>query len=317
MPGTQLTGVIYCLVAALSWGAMFQVMAGALVKVDPFSFTSLRYVLAGVVFVVVLVMREGWASLRSKGENLLPAWMFGTAGFVGFNFLMFLGQQMAGESGPLIASIMAAIMPLLSLLLTWALTRMRPPTYAFGFILVSAMGVAIVVTNGRLESLFSGSLNFRADSLMFAGVCCWIIYTFGASFYPKWSALKYTTLSIGLGLTSMLAINAGLLILGVISVPSPAAVFSVAPHLAYMAFVAACVGVLSWNLGNKLLTPLNGVLFINLLPVTAFAISAIMGHVPSKMQILGAAVTCVALVGHNIWTRHEARPKLKPAACAA
>jgi drug/metabolite transporter (DMT)-like permease len=264
-----------------------------------------------------LAMREGWGSLRCRGENLVPAGLFGTAGFAGFNFLMFLGQELAGESGPLIASIIAAMMPLLSLVLTWALTRIRPPSHSFGFILLSLMGVAVVVTNGHLESLLSGSLNLRADALMFAGACCWIIYTFGATAYPKWSSLKYTTISVGLSLTSMLAINAVLLMLGVVPVPSVAAIVSVSPHLAYMAFIAAGVGVLSWNIGNKLLTPLNGVLFINLLPVTAFAISAFVGHAPSKTQIFGAAVTCVALIGNNVFTRYAARPKGQPATCEA
>jgi drug/metabolite transporter (DMT)-like permease len=317
MPGTYLTGVVYCLVATLSWGAMFQVMAGALTEIDPFSFTSLRYVLAGVTFVLVWAMREGWRSLHCRGENLLPAWLFGTAGFAGFNFLMFLGQQMAGESGPLRASIMAATMPFLSLLLTWALTRKRPPFHSFVFILLSVIGVAVVVTNGHFENLLSGSINVRADALMLAGVCCWVIYTFGAAYYPKWSALKYTTVSIGLSLTSMLAINALLFVLNLVPVPSPGAIVSTAPHLAYMAFVAACIGVLSWNIGNKLLTPLNGVLFMNLVPITAFAISALVGHVPSNMQILGAALTCAALIGNNVWTRHAASLKIKPAICEA
>ena len=30
---------------------------------------------------------------------MLAAWLFGTAGFAGFNFLMFLGQKMIGREG--------------------------------------------------------------------------------------------------------------------------------------------------------------------------------------------------------------------------
>jgi hypothetical protein len=44
-----------------------------------------------------------------------------------------------------------------------------------------------------------------------------------------------------------------------------------------MAFCAGFVAVLSWNVGNKILTPLNGMLFINVLPLTSFAISALQG----------------------------------------
>jgi drug/metabolite transporter (DMT)-like permease len=46
----QLQGAIYCLIATASWGAMFPVMTGALVRVDPFTFTSLRYLIAGAEF---------------------------------------------------------------------------------------------------------------------------------------------------------------------------------------------------------------------------------------------------------------------------
>lgn len=312
MQSDYLRGIGYCLVAALSWGGMFQVMAGALTRIDPFSFTSLRYLVAGATFAFILVAWEGWQSLRLGQERLWPAWFFGTAGFAGFNSLMFLGQQMDGPSGALVASIMAALMPVVGLLFSWAVYRARPSTASFTFILLSALGVMLVVTDGHLESLLSQSSNFGADALMFAGVCCWVIYTFGAKAYPQWSALKYTTISIGLSLTSMCAINAALLALGIVPTPSPTAIASIAPHLAYMAFVAAGIGVLSWNAGNKLLTPLKGVLFINAVPITAFAISAFVGHPPSKMQVSGAALTCIALIANNLYARHGVQLRARP-----
>src|SRR5262249_21340882 len=40
-------GAIYWLIATASWGAMFPVMAGAPLRIAPFTFTSLRYLIAG------------------------------------------------------------------------------------------------------------------------------------------------------------------------------------------------------------------------------------------------------------------------------
>ena len=85
----QLQGTIYCLIATASWGAMFPVMTGALVRIDPFTFTSLRYLIAGAAFLAVLLFKEGWSAVHFAGERMLVAWLFGTAGFAGFNFLMF------------------------------------------------------------------------------------------------------------------------------------------------------------------------------------------------------------------------------------
>ena len=101
-------GVLFCLIATISWGAMFPVMNSALQHIDPFTFTSLRYSIAGLVFLALLVWREGAAALNLKGERIGLAWFFGTAGFAGFGFLVFLGQQMAGKEGALTASITMA-----------------------------------------------------------------------------------------------------------------------------------------------------------------------------------------------------------------
>ena len=70
----QLRGAIYCLIATTSWGAMFPVMTGALVRIDPFTFTSLRYLIAGAAFLAVLIFKEGWSAVHFKRERMLAAW---------------------------------------------------------------------------------------------------------------------------------------------------------------------------------------------------------------------------------------------------
>lgn len=40
----QLQGTIYCLIATASWGAMFPVMTGALVRIDPFTFLGQKMI---------------------------------------------------------------------------------------------------------------------------------------------------------------------------------------------------------------------------------------------------------------------------------
>ena len=237
---------------------------------------------------------------------MLAAWLFGTAGFAGFNFLMFLGQKMIGGEGALVASIIAATMPMLGLLVNWAVGKAKPSIYSFLFIPLSFCGVALVVTKGHFAGLVDSSPDFRADVLMIIGASCWVIYTFGATFYPKWSPLKYTTLTTGLSLVSMLAIDTILFASKLIPAPPADAVVSILPHLAYMAFCAGFVAVLSWNVGNKILTPLNGVLFMNVVPLTSFAISALQGLAPTTAQILGAGLTGLALIGNNLTSRRGA-----------
>jgi drug/metabolite transporter (DMT)-like permease len=297
-------GALLCLIATLSWGAMFPIMGHVLKHVDPFLFATMRYGLAGIAFVVLLVVVEGRGALNIRGERALLAWFFGSAGFAGFGFLAFLGQQLAGRDGALTASIIMATQPLLALLVNWALRKVVPPGYSFLFILLSFFGIVLVVTKGDL-SLAHAPRHYGANALILAGALCWVLYTVGATFYPTWSAIKYTTVSTLLGLTSVVAINGFLYAAHVLPVPTTEAIASIMPDLAYMVVVAGCIGVLAWNSGNKILTPINGMLFINLVPLTAFVISAFQGIVPSGAQVAGACFTASAIISNNLYVRYR------------
>ncbi|CAE6822524.1 MULTISPECIES: DMT family transporter [Paraburkholderia] len=300
-------GVIFCLLATLSFGIMFPVMTSALTRIDPFTFTSLRYLVAGTAFLVLLIAREGRQALNLKGERVWFAWFLGSIGFAGFGFFVFLGQQLAGRDGALTASIMMATQPMLGLLVNSIVRRILPPLYSFLFILMSFCGVALVVTKGDIGGLLSEPQSYSANALIVLGALCWVIYTFSAMFFPKWSAFKYTTVTTWLGLTTIVAVNLILFALHTIPVPRSADLVAVAPHLLYMGIIAGFGGILCWNLGNKILTPLNGVLFMDVVPITTFIVSSIEGVIPTNMQIVGACLTGAALIFNNAYLRARAR----------
>lgn len=316
MKASYTKGALCCLIATLSWGAMFPVMTSALTRMDPYTFTSMRYGIAGLVFLAVLWLREGRAALSLKGERAGLAWLLGSAGFVGFGFLVFLGQKLAGETGALTASIMMATMPMLGILVNWALRRVAPPAVSVLLILMSFCGVAIVVTRGDVASLLQAPSNYAANALIILGALCWVTYTVGAAFFPTWSPYRYTALTTALGMSSVLVLNAALLGFGAVPLPSAADFAFVVPHVLYMAFVAGFVGVLCWNLGNRILGPLNGVLFMDVVPLTAFVISSLSGIVPRPVEILGACITGTALVLNNLYMRRRLAPQARSSAPA-
>jgi drug/metabolite transporter (DMT)-like permease len=284
---------------------MFPVMNHALPHIDPFTFTVIRYAVAGLAFLALLLALEGTASLRLSGERVRLAWFFGTAGFAGFQFLVFLGQKLVGPEGALIASIMMVTQPMLGFFVNWVVRKSAPPAGALVFIVLSFGGVSLVVTNGHLSRLFDHPQNFGPAGMVVLGCLCWVIYTVGGAFFPKWSPLRYTTLTTALGLTSASAITAVLLITNMIPMPSLDTVGTVAPEIAYMGLVAGFVGVLCWNIGNKILTPLNGVLFMDVVPITAFAVSTAEGIVPGNLQFVGALLSAAALILNNLYLRHR------------
>lgn len=299
-------GVFYCLVATLAWGSMFPLMTDGLAHLDPFTFTSLRYGLACVPFLILLIAREGIGALNLRGERVWLAWLLGSLGFAGFGFLVFLGQSLAGPGGALTASITMATMPMLGALVNWMLRKVAPAPVSLGLIAVSFLGVALVITEGDLHQLIGAPQDHLANLAILAGALCWVIYTVGAAYFPGWSPQRYTAITTLLGLTSVFAINAALYASGFLAVPSLAQMTTVAPHVVYMALIPGFVGVLAWNMGNKILTPLNGVLFMDVVPLTTFGLSAILGERPSSPQLLGAALAGAALILNNLYLRNRA-----------
>lgn len=296
-------GVFLCLVATISWGAMFPVMDAALSIIDPFTFTFLRYSIAGLAFIALLIYKEGIESLKISLIQAGLAWFFGSVGFAGFGFLVFLGQQLAGKDGVLSASIIMATQPMLGIILAWVLKGLVPRKISLIFIVLSLIGVITVITSGDFSTLIGTPISFKADGLMFLGALSWVLYSFGGSYFPEWSPYKYTAITTVLGLITIAVINVVLLNANVIQIPDVNTIISISPSLTYMALIAGFLAVLSWNIGNKTLGSNNAVLFIDVVPITAFAISAVQGSVPTNMQLIGAAITALALICNNIYLR--------------
>jgi drug/metabolite transporter (DMT)-like permease len=260
---------------------------------------------------------EGRAGFTLKGERRWLLWLLGSVGFVGFGFFVFLGQKLAGKSGALVASIMMATMPMLGVLVNWVVRKVIPPGYSFLFILLSFFGVVTVITKGDYASIFAHPQYYSANLLIVMGALCWVIYTVGASFFPHWSSYKYTAMTTMYGLTSVFTLNAIFFLVGFTPVPSASDFAFVVPHVAYMALVAGVIGVLSWNLGNKILTPLNGVLFMDVVPITAFLVSSMEGVEPTGSQVIGAGITGAALILNNLYLRHRAASRATTVPIAA
>lgn len=306
------SGILLCLTATVLWGGMFPVMTSALRHIDAFSFTCLRYLVAGALFVVVLFLVEGRKAFDLRGERLWLAWLFGTAGFTGFQFLVFFGQGLLGRGGELVASIIMATMPMQGFFVTWVLKRVAPPRFVLVFIAISLVGIVLVLSKGDLSALVHSGRLGPMVLILFAAFC-WVLYTSGAAYFPQWSPVRYTAVTTALGLCSTLSVTALLYVSRAVEVPSIDGVGQILPHLAYMSVLAGFVAVLAWNYGNRILTPLNGTLFMDVVPITTFVIVTIAGKTPAWIQIVGACLTAGSLIANNVGLRRHGAGIAAPA----
>jgi len=299
------TGVALATSTAVIWGVMFVVGKSALDKVDAFHLTTIRYAVAGAVLLLLLAAVEGRRGLRLDGRGL-RLWALGSLGFAGFNLLAFTGLQHARAES---AALIVAFAPMVTAVVLWVRTGVRPRTFVFLTFPAALLGVALVISQGDLSSI-AGAVGW-GDVLVLAGVVSFVVYTIGASEFPTFSPLRYTALTAGLGWTTVATATLLVTVTGVESLPSRSDLLDVTPQIAYITFVGAVVAVLAWNAAVGSIGPQNTALFGNLLPITTFGVEIARGYRPSALEYVGAAITVGALAVTNLLSRR--RPAAKPA----
>ncbi|SIN23989.1 DMT family transporter [Micromonospora cremea] len=297
----------YPLLAVLSWGVMFPILASALTRVDALNLTTARYLLATVILVGILLLREGAGALR-LGGRAAEVVVLGVVGFAGFNVLTNLALE---HAAPQQIALFVATTPVITQLVRWARDGVRPKPLLLALSLVALLGVGLVITRGSLAGLGQFGLG---GLMMIGAVLGWAIYTHGASRFGDWSPLRYTTLTALAGTVAMLAASVLADGIGWQHAPAAADLVAVAPQLAYAVILGAVVAVLAWNTGVQRLGAANAALFMNVVPVTTFAVQIARGYRPEPVELVGAAITIAALVAANLATRARVASQPGPAA---
>ena len=290
---------------------MFPIAAPALGQIDAFQITSFRYLVASAAFLALLAAVEGTRAIRTAGRGR-ELWLLGTLGFAGFNLLTYVALE---HARPQDAALIVATSPVVTVLVLWAQGKGRPRGAQLGLIGLAFLGVVLVISHGDPSRLGGDAGAWELVAL--AGVFGWVAYTLGARRFPDFSPLRYTAITAPLGTISVVGITALVTVLGGSHVPSPGDLADHWWRLLYIAGPAAVLAVLAWNEGVRRLGPADGTLFINLVPVIAFAIAIAQGYRPGAVEFAGAALTIAALVGANLAGRRQASARPSSAAWAA
>ncbi|MGM1045717.1 Permease of the drug/metabolite transporter (DMT) superfamily [Paenibacillus uliginis N3/975] len=299
-------GSMLCLIASMSWGAMFPVAHIALQQIDPFYFSFIRYFVVAVILSVLLWVKEGRASFRmeGRGKTLL---FFGTMAFTVYNMCIFLGQQLMGESGTVAASIMEVLMPMISIMVLWITTKKTPNKYTLTSVAIALTGALLVITNGELAFFRMAGQHLVPLFLIFVGVMGWVVYSMGGSRFKDWSILRYSTLTCLLGSAVSFVIVTLASVFHLLPVPTWHTILSIKYEMSFMILLPGLAALLCWNLGIKLLSPLNGILFINFVPITTFVIMALQGYQISNYELFGTLLIIFALIRNNAYQRKTTR----------
>ena len=98
-------------------------------------------------------------------------------------------------------------------------------------------------------------------------------------------------------------------IAGYLKVPAVDTLSMIRWEMGYMIVISGVLALFGWNAGNRALTPINGILFINLVPVITFVTWIVSGYNMSKLEVVGAVVTIAALVSNDLYQQNILRSK--------
>lgn len=303
-------GAFLCFIAAVSWGAMFPVAHDAFKHIDPFYFTIVRYGTVTVVLVALLLWKEGKQAFRFEGKGL-QLWFFGTMAFTIYNLFIFWGEDLLGEPGVMVASIMESLMPMISIVIVWMMFKKRPHYFTLACVVLSFIGAILVITKGDITSFLGGANQLIPSLLIFIAVIGWVVYTMGGSEFSGWSALRYSTLSCLLGTITAIIITIGTTVIGYTPVPTVSELVTVTPHMLFMIIFPGIIALLGWNIGVGILSPLNGLLFINFVPVTTLLISVVQGNQITTFDIVGTIFIIISLLSNNLFIRFAQKKDTK------
>ncbi|RZS79032.1 drug/metabolite transporter (DMT)-like permease [Motilibacter rhizosphaerae] len=299
---SRTTGILAATATTVAWGGQFPIASTAFPHIGPVWISTVRYVVAGGLLLLLLVVREPGALREVARTPRLPRVLaYGISGFAGFNVLAYVGVR---HSRPEDGSLIIATLPLVTAFVLWAARGVRPRPVTFGASALALLGLAFVLGHGDPLRLVEGGLR-SGDLLVLCGALCFAVYSVGAATVPTWSPLRYAAVSAAVGALALLVTAFVFSAVGSEAVPTLHDLGATWRQTAYLALPGGFAAALLWNGAVRRLGPQDTSLFIVLVPVTTFVIQAFRGSVPGAGELVGVAITVAALAGGNLLSRRS------------
>lgn len=274
--------------ATLFWAGNYVVGERVVSTVDPLSLTWWRWVLAVVPLLVLaqVVERPDWAAVARRWRVLL---LMGVIGVAGYPLLLYAALVHTTAAS---ASIINAINPVVIVVAAVLLGQATATWRTWAGLALGLLGVLLVITQGDLAHLLALRLN-TGDLLMILAVLAWTAYTL----IGRRVGIPPLTSTAVQVLLTVLVLTPFTLASGVDVPRDPASWVGVV----YIVLGPSIGSYLCWNLAvPKVSATVSGV-SMNLVAVFTLGIAALIGHWPTMLQLVGAAL----VMGGTLLTRRS------------
>lgn len=263
--------------AAFFWGANFLLGGYVIHDIPPLWAAAMRFVLgAALMFAIAAVKREDlFTSLR---KHIGAYFMLGVVGIVGFNLFFFYALHYTSANN---AALIMATNPLFTTLLAAVIIGERATMRHLIALPIALSGVAVVVAQGKFSSLLALQFSI-GDILMLCADIFWALYNVLCRRYmPHASPLMNTAWIMAAGAAVLLCIALGS-DAHLATMSSKAAI-----SMAIMTIGGTVLAYLFWSMGIARLGAGRTAIFLNLVPVFAMLLGAVIDTTPTTAQLAG------------------------------
>ncbi|MFO7986954.1 MAG: DMT family transporter [Desulfatiglandaceae bacterium] len=264
---------------AIFWGGTF--VAGRIVapEVGPFSAAFLRFLTASVCLLALNWRSYGGGMSLPDRRLLISLILLGLTGVFSYNVFFFMGLERI-EAGR--ASLIIANNPVFIALFNALIFRERLYPLAVAGILLSLTGAGIVITRGNMVHALEGGVG-PGELFMFGCVLSWSAYSLiGRRVLIRLTPLVSVTWASVLGMAALAppACMEGLFSeIGTLSAPAWMGIL-------YLGIFGTVAGFVLYYRGIREIGPARASQFINLVPVSAILMAALILDEPLTPSLM-------------------------------
>jgi drug/metabolite transporter (DMT)-like permease len=280
---------------AMIWGLNFTVIKASLAEIDPYSFNSIRFVLAALFMWTIIAKRKSWFKIDKK--DLIPLLILGLVGNLFYQWLFIIGINLTLAAN---AAVMLGTIPIWVAISSHLFSlEMLNRLKSIG-VLLAFTGVAIIIFFGKNPISF-GSDSFIGDLTIVFAAIVWALYTI----FSKKHLTRYTPLQYSAMMTSIGAVSLSALAIPHFGDTEWSSVSYAALGGAFFSgLLAIGLAYLIWNNGIKVVGAVRSSTYQNLVPVIGLVSGIVLlGESLELLQYIGAAIVIAGI----LITRHGGR----------
>jgi len=274
------------LLVALIWGANFSAIKYALAEVPPLAFSAIRFVLASVLFWVVVRLLEPRSRVPRKDLWFLIG--LGVVGNTAYQAAFMTGLDRTSATN---SSLIMASMPVMVALLATSTGIERLGRRLWIGIVLAVAGVVLVIATGSASRAGADRIG---DGLVLLACACWATFTVGLRrIDPGVSPLRVTEITTYAGTPGLLLIGWPELRQVRWGEIGAGTWFGVL----YSGLLAIGVAYLLWNAAVKHIGGSRTAIYNSVIPVVALGVAWVaLGERPGPGQWVGAGLVIAGVL---------------------